>query len=292
MKSAVNKIEKLMKKKFLMLFYLSLISLNIIAGGHPSTNAIPLRIQKWVILTSPHEGGLVEGCLAGFVNGEYMDGDLPNNIDCYWLYATANSANASIPFINIPNISAATITNSPTFTAKKGFTGNGTTAYLDLKYNPAVNAVHFALSSAFMGIYIIATNIENKADLGSSNSSTDYTYIYSKYTGSIIYGDIADNNGTGGGGSVGTGLGMLSVSAISGTTKTYMNKTQITTQSISQTAFASYDLYLLGSNSAGTLHNPCTKQIAAAYLASGNLNLTAMYNNFQQRVATPIGFNQ
>ena len=52
----------------------------------------------------------------------------------------------------------ATAYNAPTFTAYEGFTGNGTTQYIDCNWNPAANGVNYTQNSASQIIYI-RTNI-------------------------------------------------------------------------------------------------------------------------------------
>lgn len=44
--------------------------------------------------------------------------------------------------------------NSPTFNDANGFTGNGTSSYLDTKFNPSTSGVNYLLNTASRGIWI------------------------------------------------------------------------------------------------------------------------------------------
>lgn len=66
--------------------------------------------------------------------------DLPNQSD-------------SLRYLNAPTLTA-TAVNSPTFTATEGFTGDGSTAYIDTGYNPATDGSQYTQNSASMGVWV------------------------------------------------------------------------------------------------------------------------------------------
>ncbi|HUV83654.1 MAG TPA: hypothetical protein VMW53_11365 [archaeon] len=50
--------------------------------------------------------------------------------------------------------STATAYNAPAWTQWAGYQGNGSNAYIDLNWNPAVNGVNYTLNSASVGVYV------------------------------------------------------------------------------------------------------------------------------------------
>ena len=63
----------------------------------------------------------------------------------------AHSAQAGIlNWINSSHTS--TLVNAPTFTLNQGFTGNGSTSYIDTEYNPSTEAVNFTQNNAIFSI--------------------------------------------------------------------------------------------------------------------------------------------
>ena len=57
----------------------------------------------------------------------------------------------------------ASLVNSPTFTTDRGFTGNGSTSYLDSGYNVSTGGGVYAQDSAHMGVYVL-NNINDSSD--------------------------------------------------------------------------------------------------------------------------------
>jgi lysophospholipase L1-like esterase len=62
--------------------------------------------------------------------------------------------NSSFALIDWKRLTQYTAVNNPTFTPNQGFTGNGTSNYIDTNYNPFSQAVNFGLNNATVGTYI------------------------------------------------------------------------------------------------------------------------------------------
>lgn len=60
--------------------------------------------------------------------------------------------------------------NSPAFQADRGFTGNGTSAYFDLGYNPSTAGGLMTQDSAHIGVYVTANSANTSPDIGCANS--------------------------------------------------------------------------------------------------------------------------
>lgn len=74
--------------------------------------------------------------------------------DVFWNFMTDGSSDfATLDWIS-PASNQITKVSSPTFTSRSGFTGNGTSSYLDSNFNPSTQGVNFTQNSAGFGCYI------------------------------------------------------------------------------------------------------------------------------------------
>lgn len=72
--------------------------------------------------------------------------------DAFYVFASENEADARINLMK--NAHTCLAYNSPTFVAKSGFQGNGSSAYLDAQFSPYNNGVKFTLNDAAMAVYV------------------------------------------------------------------------------------------------------------------------------------------
>lgn len=70
--------------------------------------------------------------------------------DRLWLFAAQNSTQA---LTDLVTRSVATAVNTPTFTADRGVTGNGSTSYINTNYDPTVNGVNFTQNAGHIAHY-------------------------------------------------------------------------------------------------------------------------------------------
>lgn len=76
-----------------------------------------------------------------------------SKLDAFYLFATdGDSDYATLNFV-APSSFQATKTNSPTFTANEGFTGDGVSAYLDTNLNQANDTTNYTQNDASFGVY-------------------------------------------------------------------------------------------------------------------------------------------
>lgn len=71
-------------------------------------------------------------------------------LDRLWLHAAENAPSA---LTDLVTNTLATTVNSPTFTTDRGYTGNGSTQYINLHYNQSTNGVNFTTNSASGFLY-------------------------------------------------------------------------------------------------------------------------------------------
>lgn len=113
--------------------------------------------------------------------------------DIIYCFASANEADARL---NLKSSSfGATAYNSPTFTAKSGFTGGGT-AFLDTNYSPINNAINYKTNDAECIISLNSAfnaNLLNKALTGLYYTSICIAVIQA-ISGPLLYGVNSNYN--------------------------------------------------------------------------------------------------
>ena len=82
-----------------------------------------------------------------------------SKLDTFAVFATDGDSDFAL--IDWINLSQYTAVNSPTFTTNEGFTGNGTSSYLDLNYDPTVDGVNYTIDDAAWGQYVFTLNTSN-----------------------------------------------------------------------------------------------------------------------------------
>jgi hypothetical protein len=84
-----------------------------------------------------------------------------NKLDTFALFATdGNSQFALIDWKRLINYEAV---SNPTFTTNEGFTGNGSSAYIDTKFNPTTNGSNYTLNNASRYFYVFSGSTTNTA---------------------------------------------------------------------------------------------------------------------------------
>lgn len=212
--------------------------------------------------------------------------------DRLWIHGLSDPIAAKTSFVN-PSSTMITAVNSPTFTASQGFTGNGSTSYLNSHYIPSIDANKYTLNSASYGMY-------QRIDLGStyySGSMGAYSFIsgYANYTyllpcfGNLFYFDVnnitSDNyysNTISKGFYVANRTGSLTTQAI-------LNGSVLNTGNIVSSNLINYQLYLLGINGQNSLVLPSANQISLSFIGSGAINQSNFYNSVQT-LGTSLGW--
>ena len=74
-----------------------------------------------------------------------------SKLDTFANFAT--DGNSDFALIDWKRLSDYTAINSPTFTSNQGFTGNGTSSYIDSNFNPNTSGVNYTLNDASISIW-------------------------------------------------------------------------------------------------------------------------------------------
>jgi hypothetical protein len=212
-----------------------------------------------------------------------------SELDRFWIHATEHQQNARISLVN-PTSTAITEVNSPTWTAGQGYTGNGTTMYLNTNFNPSTSGVNYTLNSASLFSYSRTNLLQNSVDFGAivgSNSSR----IFPRFGPDRFYAPINENLSFNG--NVNTdSRGLFSgVRAGANSTYTYKNGVLGFSRLVSNPAtIPAANIFTFCSNNAGIPSAFSSRQIACAGLGSGAINQATFYSAIQT-FATTIGFN-
>lgn len=95
---------------------------------------------------------------------DLKDAGIWSKLDTFAVFAT--DGNSDFALIDWKRLSQYTAVNSPTFTSNQGFTGNGTSSYINTNYNPTINGVNFSQNSASMGGYQFNSSTDANCDFG------------------------------------------------------------------------------------------------------------------------------
>jgi hypothetical protein len=95
-------------------------------------------------------------------------------LDRLFLFACENATQA---VVDIVKAASATAVNSPTFTAGRGFTGNGTSSYVDSNFKASVGSNNFTVNNACMGAWILSATGSSGHFVANDNGA--YSRFYS-----------------------------------------------------------------------------------------------------------------
>lgn len=76
-----------------------------------------------------------------------------DKLDVFYCFATDGDSDFATLNWKAPSSHQVTKINSPTFTADSGFTGDGSSSYLDTNYNPATSGTNYTLNDASISIW-------------------------------------------------------------------------------------------------------------------------------------------
>jgi hypothetical protein len=229
-------------------------------------------------------GGTVSGTQQGFVDtlikGLKTD-SLFSAMDRIWLYASENAQQASIDIVNLATHS---LVNAPSFTASQGYTGNGTSSYINTGFTPSVNGVNYTQNSASFGTYIRnnRTTGGNATAMSTDISSTAPCRWQPHWSGS--QGNFNINDGGFVDVSTSTAQGFWGVSRTgSSATAVYLNSsgTAIFSGSAASSGLASTAFFVLAGQ-AGGAGDFSADQIAVSFAGAGLSS--GQWVNFQSRI--------
>jgi hypothetical protein len=202
-----------------------------------------------------------------------------SQLDRLWIFAADNQQNAGVSIVN-PASTQITETGSPTWTKDVGYTGNGSSIYLNTNYNPTSNGVNFVLNNACMGIYTSGADTLNNFNIGAwSNSSYDgLSYLNINGTNGQ-YGLNLNSGGNGDAHSVGASTGLQVVTnAASSTNAQYLNGSLVSTNTSYPTILLNANLFVFCANEYGTPVDYSNATVGMVFTGSASINQLKLYN--------------
>jgi hypothetical protein len=252
------------------------------AGYDPATAA-------WVnaVVTA---GGTVSTPQKGYVNtliSCFKTNSLWNTVqDRNWLLASENIYQANIDIVNLGTWTAH---GTVTFSANHGYTGDGSTGYLDTGFNPSSGTPNFSTNSASLGVYTISS-VSTAASFASMGVEfTENADLKSPSGG--YQSNINANNGAFDGGastSQGSWLGSRTASAAQAL---YQNGSSVTTDTHVAGGVPGADVFIFATDG-GSAFDYSTEQIAEAMIggAFSSAQVTA-YEGCLNVYMTSLGIN-
>lgn len=200
-------------------------------------------------------------------------------LDRLWVFAAENSKSALIDFVAV---STATTVNSPTFTADRGYAGNGSSSYLNSNFNAFTSGVNWTLNSAHLSAW---------SNTSRANAAVVATGVYN---GTVV-SDLMPWYGGGivtrvnGGGLVGltndTSLGFFVGQRTTGSvTGGYRNGVLCGASGDTANSIANLPFFICGRNDTGSFSSAMADQIGSVSYGAG---FTATENtNYYNRLRT------
>jgi len=235
-------------------------------------------------------------------------------LDRLWIFATEQQAHAHVSLVNPNGINAPWPTilydgppNLPvlaTWNANKGYTGNGSSMYLNTNYNPATNAKNLSLNSCSAGVYTTGTDTATSPfpipfAIETRPGGTSYTLALEpwSWTGTQWQssGGVWATTGpaTTPGATELTQKGLFTVVRSNITTQFIANLgIVLATNQNASLQIPSGNIPIMVGNNRGTLGNWSSNTYSMFYAGSGTIDQVEFYNIFQifaKRVGFSVG---
>src|SRR5262245_4406995 len=95
-------------------------------------------------------------------------------LDRLWLWAAENQPSA---LTDLVGLSLATAVNSPCFTADRGYTGNGSTSYIDTLFDPTTGTA-FNQNSCHFSVWVRTLDTNTQILCGSTEGGIQYSLLW------------------------------------------------------------------------------------------------------------------
>lgn len=248
-------------------------------GGDTITTAWIARVQSEGGSVTEGEAEAISTFVSSIPIGEF---------DRLWVHGLQNEIAARTSIANAATADLITNVNLTTFTAGEGFTGNGSSMYLNTNFNAAVDGVKFTRNSSSYGGYFTLNIDEAKVEIGASDSGgagADGVFLEVQ-RGGLIY---ANCNGTFATQAVSDARGLTAISRDNAANFNIVKNGTTTNHVSASAALVNKDIYILNWNEVvpGFLSS---QRVALTFFGSGAINQATFYTAVQN-LATALGFN-
>lgn len=235
-------------------------------------------------------GLVTDGIITGNLSGAAGCGSV---LDALYILATNTTTTAAL---NLCGTSFSLTTNgSPTFTAGQGYTGDGSSAFLNTGWQP-IGGVNFALNSGSIGAYVRTNSagVVNTDVMGAGNGGSTFTRFQPRSSASDFLYDVNNNSFPTLANSNVQGAWVVSRTA-SNSISVYKNGSTSpvgTSSSPAVTRSTSYVMILAVGLTTTTAGNFSNYQVAAAFMGRGlNSTEATNLNNRINAYMTALGSN-
>lgn len=209
-----------------------------------------------------------------FVLGCKEDGNW-SLLDVVGFLAATNSASALLNWKS-PSTFIPAAVSSPTFTTDRGFTGNGSSSYINTNYNPFTQGINFTLNSHSFGCYNLTDSSGFYMDMGSNDAGVGELIFSRDGTGAYAYMANADPTAAG---TVATAVGLTSGKrTTSNAFGVYKNGVLLASETTAADHIGNYNFFLLAGNQNGSADFFANRQMAFYFMGSGAINHLTLYN--------------
>ncbi len=242
------------------------------AAGYSYTNAEAATLVA-AMSSAPDDTrkGLIDTCI-----GAIKTAGVWTKLDCLWIRAAHDSQAALLDW---KRLSDSTAVNSPTFTTDRGFTGDGSTSYINTNFTPSTDGVNYTQNSACMGAYLNAgTDAASTSKNAMGVLSTGvYFYIWPWYSASAGSGVRARINNAANTtkGTITTAFGLTSANRSGASAvELYRNGSSLGTSTEASVGAPPKDVFELGYNNNNTGLSGANDYRIAASFVGGSLTST------------------
>jgi len=185
--------------------------------------------------------------------------------DVEYVYAahTNDNGEALINWIN-PGTFDATAFNAPTFTANEGFTGNGTTQYIDCNWIPSVNGVNYTLNEGAAGAYCRVSGDNEGAVYGARVTHRLILFPHDATNNMKIF---QNDNGTSGASTNSQGM-FIGVRDDASNVSGYRNKSKIVSGVVGAGSLPNISVFTLAYNLGGSPLSISNNQLSMFFISA------------------------
>lgn len=178
---------------------------------------------------------------------------------------------------NFTNVNSATLDST-------GVTGNGTTSYLNLSWNPATNGVKFTQNDHSYGFYTRTNNGANMYDMGAANA-TIFIGANPRSAGNMSQYYMSAATNANSANSDSRGFFHFERTAV-GASEAFKSGVSLGTSAIASSTLPSQPFYLGAFNLNGAAGAFSSRNVSACFAGSKSINEITFYNRVQAFMTT------
>lgn len=194
-------------------------------------------------------------------------------LDVMWVTA-AHSPEAALLNWKSPGTFTGVATNSPTWQADRGYTGNGTTSRIQTGWIPSTNGVNYTLNAASMWVWITTDVASANGDIGvSSDASANRVQANTRTAGNVL--SIIINSAANATPAAATSIGFSGTQRTAANNQvTWKNGVSLGTAATNSSALPTSEVWLCG---VGASQSFSTRQVAFGAFGATLAGLEAQF---------------